>query len=209
MAITLRKCALEGLESWLTHEAAIVADLSSQDIPRRLAALRRAAGRFRIARTMPTAHDIGRGRARFAPVLQILDNPRFRRVTPGDLVDTVGVLRHGLADAYRKSDLLSAATKFLWLLHREVAIIFDSQARTALRTPRADYRAYVDRWRQRYMASIDSIRSTCVDSCTVATALRRLRPNVAQSAVEAIMREDWFHMRVFDIHLWHAGRSAS
>jgi hypothetical protein len=208
MVANFERCAVEGAMSWFAAEGPIIEDLGSKDRSRRLVALCRAAAIFRVARTMPTAHDVGQGRPRLSPVLDVLDDARFRRVAADDLVATVRVLRQRLAAAYHRADLLSPATKFLWLLHRDVAIIYDEQARAALGTPRADYDTYVDRWRDRYDATVNKVRRACLSSRTAGILTRSL-VSVPPSRVRALVREPWFHMRVFDIRLWHGGKRGS
>ena len=110
---------------------------------------------------MLTAYDVGRGQPRFAPVLAILDDVFLRSVTTDRLPSAVDFVRKRLGVAYKR-DLLSPATKFLWLLHRNVAVIFDSQARKALAAPENNYDAYLDRWRNRYRASLPDIEAACV-----------------------------------------------
>jgi hypothetical protein len=197
MVRSFEQCAQECADTWFAKEAAFVADLASADTSRRLTALQRAAGHFKIARTMPTAYDVGLGRPRLAPVLELLDEPQLRNVTAAGLADSVGFVRRRLADAYHKADLLSAATKFLWLMNRDVAVIFDSQARTALASPPGDYEAYLARWRQRFEASMTEIKAACLRAASAPQG----------AGVRGLAGETWFPMRVFDIRLWYEGNA--
>src|SRR5207249_351018 len=124
--------------------------LASNDRTQRLPAVRRAAGYFKVARNFPKAFDIERGFQRLAPVLEILESYRSRPVTTETLGGIVETARHDLGAAYGGKDLLSAATKFLWLLHKDPVVIFDSQARIALGAPSTDYPGFLKVWHDGY-----------------------------------------------------------
>src|SRR3989442_8124650 len=148
-------------EYWERRERAFVERLADGDEGTRLLALQRAAGYLRIARNFPKAFDICRGFTRLAPVRDLLHATLHRLVEPQSLGPTVESLRHELGALYGGRDLLSAATKFLWLLHGDPVIIFDSQARIALGTSHANYDAYVTRWREPYTHHADALQSAC------------------------------------------------
>ena len=133
-------------DKWFREERQLVRGFMSSERASRVVALQSAAGYFKIARNMPRRYDIARGLDRFEPAMSILEEPEFRDVDVANLRDTVWSLRRRLAVAYGGKDLLSAATKFLWLSHQSVVVIFDSQARAALGTPSSDYDAYLDQW---------------------------------------------------------------
>src|SRR5687767_5617760 len=109
-------CALECADTWFAKEEAFVAGLASSDVSNRLAALCGAAVHFRIARTMERKYNVDGNprRPRLAPVLEILEDPSLSEVTAESLAETVRLVRRRLAAAYHQ-DLLSPATKFLWL----------------------------------------------------------------------------------------------
>lgn len=62
-----------------------------------------------------------------------------RGVNDHTLADVVRRLRRELGMPYGGKDVLSAATKFLWLAHRDVVIIHDSQVRAVLGAEYGDY----------------------------------------------------------------------
>jgi hypothetical protein len=115
----------------------------------------------------------------------------------------VGSLRRQLGALYGGKDLLSAATKFLWLLRGDPVIIFDSQARAALGTPYANYEAFVERWCEEYIHYADAIRKAC-DSLPRSPDLAADRGACSERARVGVDHE-WFRHRVFDIHLWNVG----
>ena len=190
-------------EYWERRERAFVESLADGDEGARLLALQRAAGYFRIARNFPKAFDIGRGFTRLAPVRDLLHATLHRLVEPQSLGPTVESLRHELGALYGGRDLLSAATKFLWLLHGDPVIIFDSQARIALVTPHANYDAYVERWRDAYTQYAHAIRAAC-DSLPRASGLAA-DPKARSERARAGIDHEWFRRRVFDIYLWNLG----
>jgi len=139
-----------------------------------------------------------------APALGILEALRSKRVSEASLGQVVQSLRHQIGAAYGGRDLLSAATKFLWLLHRDTAVIYDSRVRKALGSPYADYDAYLGRWRAGYARCEGAIRSACTSlpSKTVSLSCGNA---VSEGEIEDIAAQEWFRRRVFDIHLWRRG----
>ena len=174
---------------WLRKENAFVSALASSDRGRQLAALNAAAGYFKIARNFKLKEDVGRGLERLGPMLDILDRHRTPLTSSADVYSAVTIVRREAATAYGKSDLLSAATKFLWLLHRHRVVIFDGNVRTALNAPAGDYGFYTQLWEAKYSELGPLIRK----------ATDRVKDHRVPSS------EEWFRRRVLDIHLWNAG----
>ena len=175
---------------WKKSERDFVSGLAAPDRASRLRAIVRAAGYFRIARSFRLAFDVGRGVERLGPVLDVIDDYRKPTLTDTALVAVVSAVRHRLAEAYGKNDLLSAATKFLWLAHQHPVVIYDSQVRAALGAPTGDYSAYLELWRARYDEAAPRIQAAV-------TALRK--------SADLPSDTEWFHRRVLDIHLWKQG----
>ena len=173
---------------WMDLEKPLARDLGAADRATRLDALQRCAGHFRIARNFGTSFDIGRGIPRLDPVLSIID-PLRAPLRADQLFDVVELTSQRLAGAYGKRGLLSAATKLLWLIHKDPVIIYDSQVRAALRVPSGDYRCYVSRWHSLYSRHASGVRT--------ATSLMR--------GSGAPFDREWFRRRVFDMYLWAKG----
>jgi hypothetical protein len=200
----LQQNAVDYAGFWFKSECAFVDALSGGEYVVRLEALQRAAGYFRIARNMRREYDLGAGHRRLAPALAILDPWRKRRVSVATLPQVVRTLREEIGAAYGGRDLLSAATKFLWLLHRDTVIIFDSQVRGALGSPYGDYDGFLERWRSGYAEVQDAVRSACTK--LPATEVSRFaRRAVSQDAIEHVADNEWFRRRVYDIYLWRRG----
>jgi hypothetical protein len=198
----LKRSATQYAGYWERSERAFVETLADGDEDARLQAIQSAAGYFRIARNFRKAFDIGRGLARLAPVRDLLQGTP-RRMAEQNLGPIVDSLRHQLGALYGGKDRLSAATKFLWLLHGDPVIIFDSQARIALGTPHANYDVYVERWCDAYTRYAHAIRSAC-DSLPRTSGLAA-DPKARSQRARAGVDHEWFRRRVFDIHLWNVG----
>lgn len=127
-----------------------------------------------------------------------------RHVSEATLCRVVRSLRNQIGAAYGGRDLLSAATKFLWLLRRDTAVIYDSRVRRALGTPYADYDAYLGRWRDGYAGCAEAIRSTCT-SLPWQLASRSCGSSALKGEFEDIVAQEWFWRRVYDIYLWRRG----
>jgi hypothetical protein len=168
-----------------------------------LQSIRDAGGYFRISRSLRTAYDVGIGLPRLKPVLDALDRIPDGGVTDATLLKVVSDLRRDIGKPYGNRDVLSAATKFLWLRHRDVVIIHDSQARLALGAPVGDYASYLDRWRELYSRIARDVTEAC-DRLKTA----QFSAPAARLEAEADVSSEWFKRRVFDIYLWKAGARA-
>lgn len=193
---SFRVCAKRYAETWSRGERPLFEGLASDDRRSRLEALQKSAGHFRIARNFHKTFDVGLGLERFAPVLKTLEPFRSSALGPDTLCATVAALRVRLGKDYGGGDRLSAATKLLWLLRRDPAIIYDSQARLALGTPVGDYEKYVELWRRGYRESGPAIREAC--AALPSNGISKV-PFPRGAAPE------WFRQRVYDIYLWSAG----
>ena len=187
---------------WALKERRFVDGLASTDPAIRGQAICDAGGYFRISRSLRTAYDVDVGIPRLKPVLGALDRVPRASVTDATLADVVNELRHEIGRPYGNVDVLSAATKFLWLRHRDVVVIHDSQARLALGAPVGDYAGYLDRWRAEY----SRLTSMVSDACERLQTARKLGEGVASEA-RTHGNSEWFKRRVFDIYLWKKGSS--
>ena len=192
--------ALYYAKEWTRKERGCVDGLASTDPLRRLKALCDAGGYFRISRSLETAYDVGVGLPRLKPVLDTLDRVPPESVTDATLDSVVCELRREIGRAYGGRDLLSAATKFLWLRHRDVVVIYDSQARSALNAPSGDYGNYLERWRSEY----SRVKPKVIDACERLLQARQLE-DLVRAEVNAHGASEWFKRRVFDVYVWEKG----
>jgi hypothetical protein len=207
MMTSLLESAFEYANYWATSERRFVADFSSSDPNRQLLALQQSGGYFKISRSFPLSYDVEIGLPRLSPVLTTINGISADPVTETNLASVIKSLRLELGRAYGGRDLLSAATKFLWLRYPKVVVIFDSQARLALHTPLGDYDRYLARWLSQYATDETEIVRCCAE---VASSAARISPDAAiDQEVRNLAGERWFHRRVYDIYLWKVGRPAT
>ncbi len=201
--IPIEDCAAEYARKWSEKERPFVTALAGADKQQRLAALQRAAGYFKVSRSFKLAYDEKVGIPRLQPALDVLDRLPVAALTETTLGTLMRNLRRDLGAAYGKRDLLSAATKFLWLLRRDVVIIHDSQARLALAAPDGDYDGYLALWRATYSQHRDEVATACDRLSVHAKRLATLLE--ADHEVRESAKAEWFQRRVFDIYLWRSG----
>jgi hypothetical protein len=195
-SVSFLDCVREYAGYWTTKESGFVSGLAAGAESDRLAALRGAAGYFKIARNFPEEFDTKKGIPRLKPVLDAIDRIPLESVTRESLPQVVDRLRVDFGRSYGSRDLLSAATKLLWLRHRDVVVIFDGNARTALKARYGDYRDYLGKWFSEYRRRAEEIRTACDEFWTELGL--EFDPD-SRSAGE------WFRRRAFDIYLWRTG----
>jgi hypothetical protein len=203
LTVTFDFAALTYLNYWLDADRHIHAALQSDSTTDKLAALKKAAAQFRIARNLHKQYDVGRGLPRYGPVLEIIDSLTARDFTV-DLAQSVIDVRDRLSSAYGDRDVLSATTKLLWVKIQTPIIIYDSQARTAIGTPDGDLSAYYESWGSQYSDHESDITDACSRLTGVLSYI--IDHSVAtKSYVDSVAQTQWFKQRVFDIYLWHVG----
>jgi len=131
-AITFDYAALYYLNWWLKYDRHYCAALKSSDPEMQRAALVKAAAVYRVARNLRLEHD--KEGHRLATALQIIGKPDPREFKGAKLVLAVDTVRKQLREAYKRKDLLSLTTKFLWLRLQTPIVIYDPNARQALGT---------------------------------------------------------------------------
>jgi hypothetical protein len=199
--VSYKYYALNYLNQWLSRDRGYCDEIVAPDRARQRKAIRSAAGFYRIARNLPKEFDIAE---RFGPVLDIIQSVQPEGVRDEDVLDLIKDTHQRLSRVYGNKGTLSATTKFLWLRIKNPVIIYDSQARKALKTPDQDIGAFYAAWRVRFDADSAEIRSACeslpgvIDYC--------INPKVGREYVETIAKERWFEERVLDNKLWALGR---
>lgn len=189
-------------KAWTLRERTFVEGLASTDPATRLKVICNAGGYFRISRSLRTAFDVGIGLPRLKPVLDALDQVHPDSVSDATLHEVVSDLRRSIGKPYGNRDLLSAATKFLWLRHRDVVVIHDSQARLALGAPSGDYATYLNRWYTDYTLVSPQVTAACERLQDASDLEKRISFEVKRHGTA-----EWFKRRVFDIYLWRKGAS--
>jgi len=154
-------CALHYLNQWISQDRHLVRALARGDRRERLDALNRTAFLYRVARTLPDKHDVGRGLQRFEPVLRILEREPAAAVRGTALLPSIKRVATLISRAYNGKRVLSPTTKFLWVRFRSPVVIYDSQCRQALGTPPGDIDTYYDRWREEFVRRLPEIDAAC------------------------------------------------
>jgi len=201
---SLEYYSLHYLDMWLKHDRIYHDALNNGTRAEKLAALKKAAYYYKIARNLPTECDEGRGLERYEPVLKIID-----KVVNSDLtentVKSIEKIQVKISKAYDDRNALSFTTKILWLKMRDPIIIYDSQARIALDIPGGDLSEFYKAWRAEYKIPAKSIASVCAELSGVAKYSYD-QTVATTSYVKDISAKMWFQERVFDMYLWHKGQ---
>jgi len=197
---TFDYCALQFINLWIDKEEGYCHAVASEDIEQRRQGLRNASGHFRIARNLPEQYEQA---GRFQTVLEYLGD--IHNATDDNVVDIVNDFQKQISQAYGGRNVLSAATKFLWLKLKSPVRIYDSQARTALGTNINDYSAFNAAFTIKYTEVKDQIACAC--SSLVHVISYTVNPTIATQKLEELVHQQWFQERVFDIYLWNAGNA--
>jgi hypothetical protein len=195
---TFAYCAARYLDLWARKESDLCARLRSPTAK----SIRDALAHFNVSRGFPgiARPNIG---AKVAELLVQHD----RHVSP----KTAPLLVQEFASALEKlgyDNLLSAASKLLWLRSRSPFLIVDSRAVRALKTrgpsfEKKDYASYAKSWRVAYSKHEFEISKalTGLPRFVQFTAAAHL----GRAAVAGLVREPWFAERTFDQYLWLVG----
>ncbi|HMV99671.1 MAG TPA: hypothetical protein PKE58_05980 [Acidobacteriota bacterium] len=198
-------CAFTYLNQWMLKERHFCEAMASANSLDRLDAISKGAAFFRISRNFHTEFDKDAGR--FQPVLDILDGEQPSAYTKGNVVNLVMKVRDQISKRYGHREMLSATTKLLWLKIKSPVIIYDSQARKALKVSEGNIKDFYYRWEKSFeelkpeieaaCAGLSAVHHYCADS------------NMATSEyIEELASQEWFKERVFDLYLWNKGDSA-
>jgi hypothetical protein len=196
-------CSLHYLNLWLKDDRAYCHVLATGDRSEKLAILRKAAGTYKVARTLPSELE---GPDRYEPVLDIID-PLTPAHFENNPVEEIRNISGRISKAYRVRNALSATTKFLWMKIKQPILVFDSQARNALGIrDNNDLEGFYGKWREGFKTNEQPI----VDACSKLPEMNKYAMNqevATKEYIREISDQAWFHERVFDIFLWNKGGS--
>ena len=204
--ISLDYCALSYLNQWQKDDSMLYSLLNSNEVECQKEGIERAVTFYGIARNFPKKYDSS---DRFDKVLNRLSNINVK-VTLSNFIEIVNDLADNFLEDYKQRNI-SAASKLLWLRHRDPVIIYDKRAIDGLKSRfqyKGEYGDYVNfsrTWLQEYENKSQEI--------TVATqkllSVKQFTYNHLASSEEIknLTKENWFKMRVFDIYLWNLGTS--
>jgi len=163
-------------------------------------------GFYRVARNLPCEFDVKKGLARYEPVLEILDTVSKEQFKE-DPVKKILEIEREISGKYGNRSVLSLTTKFLWLKIKQPVLIYDSQARIALRSENGDLDGYYKEWLEGFEKHKTQIENAC--SQLLKHHLYAVDQEVGtREYINEVSSKPWFHERVFDIYLWNKGNNA-
>jgi hypothetical protein len=191
--------AMRYLNDWCSDDRAFFHGLASTDKSEQLKVLKRAATYYGVARTLKHCGE----KNRLECALDALKRMR-RPDNDGAAIAAVCGLAKDLQLKYGKN-VISAASKFLWLEHRWPVVIYDSRAVACLGSCRRkfnpyDYADYRNAWQSEFAKRAGTIRAAC-DQLHRAREFS-LADSLSDDEFAETIRSPWFHERVFDKFLW-------
>lgn len=199
-------CSLHYLNQWLLYDSAYCLALEGGNQKEKLSALKKAGGFYKVARNLPTAFDKKRGIERYKPVLDIIDGLSISQFDK-DPVSKIIETEAKISSQYGNRGVLSLTTKFLWLKFKAPILIYDSQARIAVKSQDGDLCGYYSNWKNEFSKYETEIIIACTKLPNL--SLYAVDQQVATKGyIHKISSNKWFHERVFDIYLWNRGSNA-
>jgi hypothetical protein len=195
------------LNQWIVHERNLHSLLQTSDRNELLDGLTKAVKYFVVARNLPRAYDVAQGIKRYEPLVN--EFFKVNRYYPSEhtCIKTVDRFARSIGGRYGGTNLISLASKLLWLRFQDPFIIYDSNVRTALGVNPGNYADYASKWIRAFDNSKEDIALAVLRLSDV--SLASLRPSLDMSQVDLnLVKNSWFHQRVFDMYLWHKGRAA-
>ena len=197
--------SLRYLNLWIDSDRKIIDLVSSSNREDRLKAISMCTNRYSVQRSFRTEYDVDRGDDRYAPILEVLEQMNCEKFQ-NDPQQTVTQFASEISELYGNFNVLSGSTKILWMwFGRDVPImIYDSQAKKALKTKTDDYGEFCSLWETRYQESRYEIERVC-------DALPKMYKYVSdeefsnRDLIAELAAHKWFHRRVLDTFLWNQG----
>lgn len=129
-------------------------------------------------------------------ILLVLDNFEIGNCWIDNVTRLEKELRACLDNRVR---LLSLSSKVLWQKMMGNSLVFDNDARHALKTPQDNIKQFYDKWEYLYLENYDFIQSVVKDT------LRKPEAPILFFSIEKYECE-WFYRRVLDVYLVKLGR---
>lgn len=201
--VNLEYCALSYSNQWQSHDSVFYELLNSHNPQDQRDGIKEAASFYKIARNFAAKYD---GCYRFHNALNELNLQT--EVTSTTYINTVKRLADSFLKHYHRKNI-SAASKLLWLKHRDPVIIYDGRAINALQNHfhyegrYGDYDRYCEKWLEEYQNKSREI----VDAANRLPSVIEFVFNheATEHEVRSLIAEEWFKKRVFDTYLWNLG----
>jgi hypothetical protein len=191
--------AMRYLNDWCADDRRFVTGLASPDRVTQLGSLGEAATYYGVARTLKYCDE----KDRFGCALDALNATPPPR-SDGAAVAAVRNLAGELQAKYGKN-VISAASKFLWLRYRWPIVIYDSRAVACLRSCGQkfypyDYADYRNAWQSEFTKRASAVEAACNELARVRDF--SLANSIDHKTFVDWSSSQWFHERVFDKFLW-------
>jgi len=199
--VTFDYAALYYLNWWLKYDRCFCEAFEGTDKEEQRQTLVKAAAVYRVARNLRIENDGKQPRLNRA--CEIIVKRNRSQFEGGSLVAGIEKVRDELCAVYKRKELLSLTTKFLWLRFKKPIIIYDRNARQALGTRMGDVSEFYCVWNREYARHRAEIGAVC--SAHAELSRYSVDPAIKSPDVASIVHTDWFQERVFDVWLWHDG----
>ena len=188
---------------WLKHDRPYHDSLNNGTREEKLNSIKKAVTYYKVARNLPKEYDVDIRCDRYEPILKIIDKVVATDFST-DTLKSISKVEREISRAYGDRSVLSVTTKLLWLKMRDPIIIYDSQARVALKTPDGDLPGFYAAWRTKFNTHSKAIATVCAKLSKVAEYSYD-QTIATPTYVKDISAQAWFQERVFDMYLWHEG----
>jgi hypothetical protein len=201
------------LNDWWQYDEQFFRGLHPQGRSRR-ENLVKAATYYQVIRSFSKGGDASASR-RLGNALKELDaaiSVANNAIRPANVDGVVVDLATRLGSVYKKKgaaqELVSAASKFLWIRRRSPVVIYDRRAHKCLTrmnaTPGTSYASFRKVWQTEFPKYEIQIRSACRNLSQ--SNIKNFAPSgIAKRRFNSVLRARWFHERVFDKFLWWNG----
>lgn len=199
MKPTFAYCAARYLDVWVRKESSLAQGMRAPTP----ASIRASLAHFNVSRGFA---EIDNDQLCNKVATRLIEHDKY--VTPKTAATRVIDFAATLTADFGYDNLLSAASKLLWLRSRSPFIIFDNRAADALELEgnefkRRDYASYCQAWKTAYSENQNAISE----------ALKKLprfieftaAAHLGSPSLVELVSQDWFAERTFDQYLWLIG----
>ncbi len=192
--------AITYLNDWFLYDRKFFRDLKSRKPEKQLNGIRNAAKYYKISRNFSIIEEDERlGKA--LELLNMTNRPSSRSNIKNEVCDFSEKLK-----SYYGKNVISAASKLLWLKYRAPIIIYDDRAANCLREMNSslkinDYESYIILWVKYYKECKLKIEKACKNLYNYKRFT--LANNYSNKEIKNLISKRWFKERVFDKYLWY------
>jgi len=188
------------LNDWYQADAYFIKKITSADVDEQLDGIQRAAKYYKVIRNFKDFNNEPRLQAVLC-YLRVVKGP----ITHENASKKVTDLAKRFETRYGQYNI-SAASKFLWLLHKIPIVIYDGRASNCLDAmgylvkTNCEYEDYRVVWRKAFAEHQIQISQACKSLPGVKQ--HSLAYMESDATISKLSSSPWFHERVFDKFLW-------